>query len=157
MIEGFGSEDRSGSVSLTNGSGSGRPENIWIRRIRIRSTAYPHFRADLVAHHHRHHPTLPMKTGKKGRRPCHHCGKLVINVALHIRNKHESDPMVGFSGMAQCRQCLENYAVNTDHASQCRFVVLYTRILTCTRSYACFLIVSLNFELFFLFWTLIIV
>ncbi len=27
---------RSGSLSLTNGSGSGRPENIWIPRIRIR-------------------------------------------------------------------------------------------------------------------------
>jgi hypothetical protein len=74
-----------------------------------------------------------MKTGKKGRRPCHHCGKLVINVALHIRNKHESDPMVGFSGMAQCRQCLENYAVNTDHASQCRFVV-------CTSEFPYFLL-----------------
>ncbi len=28
----------SGSVSLTNGSGSGRPKNIWILRIRIRNT-----------------------------------------------------------------------------------------------------------------------
>jgi hypothetical protein len=113
--------------------GSRSPKNILIRRIQIRisntgcngllveNDTYPR-RADLVAHHHRHHPSLPMKTGKKGRRPCHHCGKLVINVALHVRNKHESDPMVGFSGMAQCRQCLENYAVNTDHASQCRFV-----------------------------------
>jgi hypothetical protein len=33
MIEG------SGSVSLTNKSGSGRPRNIWIQRIRIRETA----------------------------------------------------------------------------------------------------------------------
>ncbi len=33
MIEG------SGSVSLTNGSGSGRPKNLWILRIRIRKTA----------------------------------------------------------------------------------------------------------------------
>jgi hypothetical protein len=32
MIEG------SGSVYLTNGSGSGRPENIWILRIRLRNT-----------------------------------------------------------------------------------------------------------------------
>jgi hypothetical protein len=35
MIEGFGSL----SVSLTNGSGSGRPKNIWILRIRIRNSA----------------------------------------------------------------------------------------------------------------------
>jgi hypothetical protein len=35
MIEGSGS----GAVSLTNGSGSGRPKNIWILRIRIRNTA----------------------------------------------------------------------------------------------------------------------
>ncbi len=31
----------SGSVSLTNRSGSGRPKNIWILRIRIRKTAPP--------------------------------------------------------------------------------------------------------------------
>ncbi len=36
MIEGSGS----GSVALTNGSGSRRPKNIWIRRIRIRNTAW---------------------------------------------------------------------------------------------------------------------
>ncbi len=37
MIEGSGSR----SIPLTNGSGSGRPKNIWIRwiRIRIRNTA----------------------------------------------------------------------------------------------------------------------
>jgi hypothetical protein len=34
MIEGSGS--RAASGSLTNGSGSGRPKNIWILRIRIR-------------------------------------------------------------------------------------------------------------------------
>lgn len=79
-----------------------------------------HCRADLVAHHHRHHPSMPMKTSKKGRRPCPHCGKLVINMTLHVRTKHEADPLVGFSGMAQCRQCGENYAANTDHASHCR-------------------------------------
>jgi hypothetical protein len=33
MIEG------SGSIPLTNGSGSGRPINMWIRWIRIRNTA----------------------------------------------------------------------------------------------------------------------
>ncbi len=33
MIEG------SGSIHLTSGSGSGRPKNMWIRRIRIRNTA----------------------------------------------------------------------------------------------------------------------
>ncbi len=35
--------EESGSVSLTNGSESGsrRPKNIWIRRIRIRYTAWP--------------------------------------------------------------------------------------------------------------------
>jgi hypothetical protein len=37
MIEGSGSGD--GSVPLTSGSGSRRPKNIWIRRIRIRNTA----------------------------------------------------------------------------------------------------------------------
>ena len=31
---------RIGSASLTNGSGSGRPKNIWILRIRIRNTGY---------------------------------------------------------------------------------------------------------------------
>jgi hypothetical protein len=34
MIEG------SGSIPLTNGSGSGRPKNMWIRWIRIRNTDY---------------------------------------------------------------------------------------------------------------------
>jgi len=33
MIEG------SGSITLTSGSGSGRPKNMWIRWIRIRNTA----------------------------------------------------------------------------------------------------------------------
>jgi hypothetical protein len=37
MIE--GSEAGSGSIPLTNGSGSGRPKNMWIRWIRIRNTA----------------------------------------------------------------------------------------------------------------------
>ncbi len=37
MIEGSGS--RAGSISLTNGSGSVRPKNIWILQIRIRNTA----------------------------------------------------------------------------------------------------------------------
>jgi hypothetical protein len=32
--------DGSGSVSLTNGSGSGRPKYMWILRIRIRNTVY---------------------------------------------------------------------------------------------------------------------
>ncbi len=35
MLEGSGS----GSLTLTNGSGSRRPKNIWILRIRIRNTA----------------------------------------------------------------------------------------------------------------------
>jgi hypothetical protein len=44
MIEGSGSGVGSGSIPLTNGSGSGRPKNMWIRwiriwmRIRIRNT-----------------------------------------------------------------------------------------------------------------------
>jgi hypothetical protein len=33
-------DEGSGSVSLTNGSVSGKPKNIWILRIRIRNTAY---------------------------------------------------------------------------------------------------------------------
>jgi hypothetical protein len=33
-----GSGARSGFIPLTNGSGSGRPKNIWIRRIRIHNT-----------------------------------------------------------------------------------------------------------------------
>ncbi len=40
MIKGSGSGARSRSVSLTNGSRSGRPKNIWILRIRIRNTDY---------------------------------------------------------------------------------------------------------------------
>ncbi len=55
MIEGSGSEVGSGSVSLTNGSGSGRPKNIWILRIRIRNIFCYQHRADLVDHYHRHH------------------------------------------------------------------------------------------------------
>ncbi len=41
MIEGSGSRagSGSGSIPLTNGSGSGRPKNTWIRWIRIRNTA----------------------------------------------------------------------------------------------------------------------
>ncbi len=38
MIEGSGSKAESGSIPLTNGSGSGRPKNVWIRWIRIRNT-----------------------------------------------------------------------------------------------------------------------
>jgi hypothetical protein len=41
MIEGSGAGARAGCIPLTNGSGSGRPKNMWIRwiRIRIRNTA----------------------------------------------------------------------------------------------------------------------
>jgi hypothetical protein len=41
MIEGSGSgsESESGPIPLINGSGSGRPKNMWIRWIRIRNTA----------------------------------------------------------------------------------------------------------------------
>ncbi len=38
-IEGSGSRAGSGSIPMTSGSGSGRPKNMWIRWIRIRSTA----------------------------------------------------------------------------------------------------------------------
>ncbi len=40
MIEGSGSRagNRSGSIPLTSGSGSGRPKNRWIRWVRIRNT-----------------------------------------------------------------------------------------------------------------------
>jgi hypothetical protein len=38
MIEGSGSKAGSGSIPLTSGSGSRRPKNMWIRRIRIRNT-----------------------------------------------------------------------------------------------------------------------
>jgi hypothetical protein len=41
MIEGSGS----GSIPLTNGSGSGRPKNMCIRWIRIRNTAYRFFKS----------------------------------------------------------------------------------------------------------------
>ncbi len=40
MIEGVGSEAGSGSIPLTNGTGSGRPKNMWIRWIRIRKTGF---------------------------------------------------------------------------------------------------------------------
>ncbi len=44
MIEGYGSRAESGSIPLTNGSGSGRPKNMWIRwiriQIRIRNTGF---------------------------------------------------------------------------------------------------------------------
>ncbi len=42
MIEGSGAGSRSGSITLANGSGSGRPKNMWIQwiRIRIRKTAF---------------------------------------------------------------------------------------------------------------------
>ncbi len=48
VIEGsrFGSGTGSGSIPLTNGSGSRRPKNIRIRRIRIRNTAYGHVTKD---------------------------------------------------------------------------------------------------------------
>ena len=99
--------------------------SYWNSKLQFLSSLFDEWifcRADLVSHHHRHHPSMPMKTGKKGRRPCPHCGKLVINLALHVRTKHETDPLVSFSsGIAQCRQCGETYAVNTDHASLCRW------------------------------------
>ncbi len=41
MIEGSGSGSRFGSIPLTNGSGSGRPKNMWIRWIRIRMRIHP--------------------------------------------------------------------------------------------------------------------
>jgi hypothetical protein len=37
-----GSGAGSGSIPLTNGSGSGRPKNMWIRWIRIRNTTRNH-------------------------------------------------------------------------------------------------------------------
>jgi hypothetical protein len=48
MIEG------SGSISLTNGSGSGRPKNIWILRIRtlVNSGKNTSVRCSVVAHGH---------------------------------------------------------------------------------------------------------
>ena len=38
MIEGSGAGSGSGSMPLTNGFGSGRPKNMWIRWIRIQNT-----------------------------------------------------------------------------------------------------------------------
>ncbi len=45
MIEGSGSE--SGSIPLTNGSGSRRPKNMWIR-IRIRNTVYNDYKKAIL-------------------------------------------------------------------------------------------------------------
>jgi len=81
-------------------------------------------RSDLVAHQTRIHPNLPLRVGKKARKPCPSCGRLVLNLALHIRTKHQGDPVVNFTtGLAQCRQCEETYPVNSysEHAEVCRF------------------------------------
>jgi hypothetical protein len=40
LKEGSGSGSRAGSIPLTNGSGSRRPKNMWIRWIRIRKTGF---------------------------------------------------------------------------------------------------------------------
>ncbi|XP_023345480.1 zinc finger protein 271-like [Eurytemora carolleeae] len=77
-------------------------------------------RADLANHQNRIHPTLPIRSGKRARKPCPTCGRMVLNLALHIRTKHTTDPVNYTSGIAQCRQCDETYSVNTDHASVCR-------------------------------------
>jgi len=79
-----------------------------------------HCRPDLINHQTRVHPSLPVRAGKKARRPCPQCHKMVINLSLHIRNKHESDPVNTSDGLAQCRLCGETYPANTDHQSHCR-------------------------------------
>jgi len=79
-----------------------------------------HCRPDLINHQTRVHPSLPVRAGKKARKPCPHCHKMVINLSLHIRNKHETDPVNTSDGLAQCRLCGETYPANTDHQSHCR-------------------------------------
>jgi hypothetical protein len=49
MIKGSGSGARSGSTPLTNGSGSARPKNIWIRWIRNTALEDPDQRSPLHA------------------------------------------------------------------------------------------------------------
>ena len=44
-----------------------------------------HCRPDLISHQTRVHPSLPVRAGKKARRPCPQCHKMVINLSLHIR------------------------------------------------------------------------
>ena len=44
-----------------------------------------HCRPDLINHQTRVHPSLPVRAGKKARRPCPQCHKMVINLNLHIR------------------------------------------------------------------------
>ena len=44
-----------------------------------------HCRPDLINHQTRVHPSLPVRPGKKARRPCPQCHKMVINLSLHIR------------------------------------------------------------------------
>jgi len=79
-----------------------------------------HCRPDLISHQTRVHPSLPVRAGKRARRPCPQCNKMVINLTLHIRNKHETDPVNVSDGMAQCRLCAETYPANTDHQPHCR-------------------------------------
>jgi len=79
-----------------------------------------HCRPDLATHQSKMHPAFPVRAGRRPRRPCPQCGKMVLNLSLHIRNKHEQDPIVLQQGMAQCRQCGETYPQETDHKSVCR-------------------------------------
>ena len=44
-----------------------------------------HCRPDLVDHQTKVHPSLPIRAGKKARKPCPQCNKMVINLPLHIR------------------------------------------------------------------------
>ena len=44
-----------------------------------------HCRPDLISHQTRVHPSLPVRAGKRARRPCPQCNKMVINLTLHIR------------------------------------------------------------------------
>merc|ERR1719402_888891 len=88
-----------------------------------------HCRPDLINHQTRVHPSLPVRAGKKARRPCPQCHKMVINLSLHIRNKHESDPVNTSDGLAQCRLCGDTYPANTDHQSHWRLMNKHRKIV----------------------------
>jgi hypothetical protein len=45
---------------------------------------------------------------------------MVLNLALHVRNKHQTDAVNTAEGLAQCRLCSESYPVGADHQSVCR-------------------------------------
>ena len=79
-----------------------------------------HCRPDLTSHQTKVHPSFPVRAGRRPRRPCPQCGKMVLNMTLHVRNKHEQDPIVLQEGMAQCRQCGDTYPQESDHKAVCR-------------------------------------